>query len=56
DGFFRVHRSYIVSLSKIKSILGNKITVERDFKVPIARAREREFNSAFFSFINRKAF
>lgn len=56
DGFFRVHRSYIVSLSKIKSILGNKIIVERDFKVPIARAREREFNSAFFSFINRKAF
>ncbi|MBD5144098.1 MAG: LytTR family DNA-binding domain-containing protein [Oscillospiraceae bacterium] len=56
DGFFRVHRSYIVSLSKIKSIFGNKITVECDFKVPIARAREHEFNHAFFLFINKEAF
>lgn len=56
DGFFRVHRSYMVSLSKIVRISGKEIIVKGDFKVPIARAREREFNEAFFSFINREAF
>lgn len=56
DGFFRIHRSYMVSLSKIMSISGREITTVGGFRLPIARAKEREFREAFMSFVNKEAF
>lgn len=56
DGFFRLHRSYIVSLSKITKILEKEVIVADTFRAPIARTRERKFYDAFFSFTDQKAF
>ena len=56
DGFYRVHRSYIVALSKVMMVSGKEITVAGGFKIPIARAREAGFKSAFMSYIGREAF
>ena len=56
DGFFRVHRSYMVSLSKIISITGKEVTVVGGYKIPIARAKEKDFRAAFMSFVSKEAF
>lgn len=55
DGFFRLHRSYIVSLSKITKISEKEVIVGR-FRAPIARSKAREFQKALFSFLNKEAF
>jgi DNA-binding LytR/AlgR family response regulator len=49
SNFLRVHRSYTISINKIKSIEGNTIEIANR-KIPIGRnyvkvARERIFNS-----------
>jgi DNA-binding LytR/AlgR family response regulator len=56
DGFFRTHRSYLVSMSKIMCIEGKNAILAGGCKVPIARAKESEFREAFMSFINKEAF
>ncbi len=56
EGFFRIHRSYIVSLSKIVSVSGKELTAAGGYKLPIARAKEKEFKDAFMSFISKEAF
>ena len=56
DGFFRIHRSYMVSLSKITNVSGKELTVIGGYKLPIARAKEKEFKDAFMSFISKEAF
>lgn len=56
EGFFRIHRSYMVSLSKIAGISGKEITVAGGFKLPVARAKEHEFKDAFMSYISKEAF
>jgi len=56
DGFFRVHRSYMVSLSKIMSITGSEITVAGGYRILLSKAKEKEFREAFMSFIHKEAF
>ena len=56
EGFFRIHRSYMVSLSKIAGISDKEITVAGGFKLPVARAKEHEFKDAFMSYISKEAF
>ncbi|MBQ8922230.1 MAG: response regulator transcription factor [Oscillospiraceae bacterium] len=56
EGFFRIHRSYIVSLSKISGVTGKEITVTGGYRLPVARAKEREFRDAFMSYISKEAF
>ncbi|MDE5754287.1 MAG: LytTR family DNA-binding domain-containing protein [Oscillospiraceae bacterium] len=56
DGFFRLHRSYLVSLAKITKISEKEVMVADKFRVPIARTKKREFQDAFFSFVNQEAF
>lgn len=47
DRFIRVHRSYIVSLDKIKSIENNRIIIGKEY-IPISEAYKDKFN-AFLS-------
>ncbi|MBR1423107.1 MAG: response regulator transcription factor [Ruminococcus sp.] len=56
EGFFRVHRSYIVSLSKIIGVFGKEVTVVGGYKLPVARGKEKEFKEAFMSYVNKEAF
>lgn len=55
DGFFRLHRSYIVSLSQITKISEKEVLAGR-FRAPIARSKAQEFQKALFSFANQEFF
>ena len=55
-GFFRLHRSYLVSLAKITKISEKEVLLAEKFRAPIARTKKREFQDAFFSFVNQEAF
>ncbi|WP_369525904.1 LytR/AlgR family response regulator transcription factor [Maribacter dokdonensis] len=41
--FLRVHKSYIVNMSKIKKVIGNHVVLERNVRVPIGRAYKEDF-------------
>lgn len=51
DGFFRIHRGYLVSLRKIKSVGKGKITLEGDISLPVSRSKEKELREALFSHV-----
>ncbi len=54
DGFFRVHRGYLVSLRQISS-LGKGEVVLGDIRVPVSRSREKELRDALFSCVKEGA-
>lgn len=54
DGFFRVHRGYLVSLRRISS-LGKGEVVLGDIRVPVSRSKEKELRDALFSCVKEGA-
>lgn len=55
EDFFRIHRSYLVALSKIISISGSEVTVFGGLTLPVGRTKEKKFRQAFIDYINREA-
>ena len=55
DGFFRVHRSYMVSLLKVIGIKDRNVKVLGGTFIPISRSKETEFRLALMAFVNREA-
>ena len=55
DGFFRIHRSYIVSLLKVIGINGRNVKVLGGTFIPISRSKETEFRAALTAFVDREA-
>ena len=47
DDFFRVHRSYLVSLKHVTGISRTKVTLEGDVELPLARGKYDAINQAF---------
>jgi DNA-binding LytR/AlgR family response regulator len=43
DLFTRIHKSYLVNISKIKKISGNRILLETDKELPLGRAYKEAF-------------
>lgn len=41
--FIRVHKSYVINLSKIKKISGNLIVLSNDAKIPLGRSYKDDF-------------
>ena len=41
--FPRIHKSYIVNISKIEKVMGNQVTLSGDIKIPIGRAYKDGF-------------
>ena len=56
DGFFRIHRSYLVSLSKVMAFVGRDITMSDGTVLPVGRTKENEFKAALMSYVGREAF
>lgn len=51
DGFFKCHRSYIISMSQINSFRLSEIKMKSGGCVPIARGSGKAFQNAYFSFM-----
>ncbi len=55
EDFFRIHRGYLVSLGKIKSVGKGEVTLEGDVTLPVSRSKEKELREALFSHIREAA-
>ena len=56
DGFFRVHRSYLISLSKVKKIVKSDVVMEGGASLPISRNNLKPLKEALYSFVEEEAF
>ena len=56
DGFFRIHRGYLVSLMHIKSVGKCEITLDNNTTLPVSRTKEKELKEALFQHIRKEAF
>ena len=55
DGFFRIHRGYLVSLPCIKSIGKGEITLANNIVLPVSRSKEKELKDALFQYVRKEA-
>ena len=56
NGFFRIHRSYLVSLARVERISGKEIHMEDGTVLPVSRSKEAKLREALFSFVSKEAF
>ena len=56
DGFFRIHRGYLVSLAHIKSIGKGEVTIDNGDILPVSRSKEKALKEALFDHIRKEAF
>ncbi len=49
-GFFQVHRSYIINLSKIQKYNSQYVSLEGDHEVPVSKYRLNEFKEEYIKF------
>ncbi|MBQ2099546.1 MAG: response regulator transcription factor [Lachnospiraceae bacterium] len=56
DGFFRIHRGYLVSLSKVKKIVKAEVMMENGDTLPISRNNVKALKEALYSFVEEEAF
>jgi DNA-binding LytR/AlgR family response regulator len=47
NSFVRIHKSYIVNISKIQKVSGNRVYLENEEVLPIGRAYKDDFSSRF---------
>lgn len=55
DGFFRIHRGYLVSLGHIKSIGKNEVTMNDRTVLPVSRTKDKALKEALFQYIRKEA-
>lgn len=56
DGFFRIHRSFLVSLSKVSGISGCNIKVLGGEELPVGRTKVNAFREALILYADKEAF
>ena len=55
DGFFRIHRGYLVSLRQIKNMGKGEVTLSDKTVLPVSRSKEKELKEALFQYIRKEA-
>lgn len=50
-GFFKCHRSYIVSILNVDHFNASEITTKSGYRIPIARGYGKAFQEAYFAFM-----
>ena len=56
DGFFRIHRGYLISLSKVKKLAKNDVVMDGDVTLPVSRSNVKPLKDAFYSYVEGNAF
>ena len=58
DGFFRIHRGYLISLAKVKKLLKGEVLMENgddEISLPVSRANVKPLKEALYSFVESSA-
>ncbi|MBE6853727.1 MAG: response regulator transcription factor [Ruminococcus sp.] len=55
DGFFRIHRGYLVSLRHVKSLGKYELKLSENTVLPVSRTKEKALKDALFKYIREEA-
>ncbi|MBQ8965548.1 LytTR family DNA-binding domain-containing protein [Ruminococcus sp.] len=55
-GFFRIHRGYLISLSKVLRIGSKSVVMEDNSDLPVSRSKESKLRETLFSYVSGEAF
>lgn len=56
DGFFRIHRGYLISLAKVKKLSKNDVIMEGDVILPVSRSNVKALKDALYAYVEGLAF
>ncbi|MCR5226049.1 MAG: LytTR family DNA-binding domain-containing protein [Eubacterium sp.] len=59
DGFFRVHRGYLVSLAKVKKLVKSDVLMETpdgEIDIPVSRSNVKPLKEALYAYVENSAF
>ena len=59
DGFFRVHRGYLISLAKVKKLVKSEVLMEMDDEersLPVSRSNVKPLKEALYAYVENSAF
>ena len=56
SGFLRIHRGYLISLSKVKKIVKNDVVMDGDISLPVSRSNIKPLKDALYSYVEGTAF
>ena len=56
SGFLRIHRGYLISLSKVKKIVKNDVVMDGDISIPVSRSNIKTLKDALYAYVEGTAF
>ncbi len=59
DGFFRVHRGYLISLAKVKKLVKSDVLMEgadSEISLPVSRSNIKPLKEALYAYVENSAF
>ena len=59
DGFFRIHRGYLVSMAKVKKLVKNEVIMElpdEELSLPVSRSNVKPLKEALYAYVENTAF
>ena len=56
EGFFRIHRGYLISLSKVKKLVKNDVIMDGDITLPVSRNNTKALKEALYAYVEGTAF
>lgn len=59
DGFFRIHRGYLISLSRVKKLLKGEVLIgdkENRTTLPVSRSNMKPLKDALYAYVETEAF
>ncbi len=56
DGFFRIHRGYIVALAKVKKLAKSDVIMEDGTALPVSRSNIKALKDALYAYVEEAAF
>lgn len=56
DGFFRIHRGYLIALNKIKRLQKREVLLEENICLPVSRTKEKSLKEALYQYVKETAF
>jgi two-component system response regulator LytT len=59
DGFFRIHRGYLISLAKVKKLVKSEVLMETatgEISLPVSRSNVKPLKETLYAYVENTAF